>query len=358
MQITIIGTGNMARGIGTRAVAGGHDVTVVGTEPEKAQALAGELGGSARAGERVEGDVVVLAVPYAAAADVVKTYGDQLDGKVVVDITNPVDLNTFEPLQVEGSGAQQIASAAASGASRRSTRRSPARSSWARSPASRSTCSSPATTRTPSARSPSSPRAAGCGPSPPGRSRGRASSRRSAICTWRSSSRSAPASARQSRSSRRRGEASLGRLGAGLGLGLREAAARVVALGARRARAGRDDALGLRGARDRLDGDEVGRLQGADVGGEVEVAEADRVVPDAVQPGRTGGPRVDHGDRPVARHVLAVVVAGKDRERAVLAAGAQRRREPLGESVLVHEDDVGATVEGVEPAQERAVGAL
>ena len=116
MQITIIGTGNMGRAIGTRAVAGGHDVRVVGTEPEKAQALAGELGGSAHAGERVEGDVVVLAVPYAAAADVVKTYGDQLDGKVVVDITNPIDLNTFEPLQVEGSGAQQIASAAPSGA--------------------------------------------------------------------------------------------------------------------------------------------------------------------------------------------------------------------------------------------------
>jgi 8-hydroxy-5-deazaflavin:NADPH oxidoreductase len=116
MQITIIGTGNMARGIGTRALAGGHDVTLVGTEPEKAQALAGELGGSARAGESVEGDVVILAVPYAAAADIVRTYGDQLDGKVVVDITNPVDLNTFEPLQVEGSGAQQIAAAAPGGA--------------------------------------------------------------------------------------------------------------------------------------------------------------------------------------------------------------------------------------------------
>jgi NADPH-dependent F420 reductase len=116
MQITIIGTGNMGRGIGTRAVAGGHDVTVVGTEPEKAQALAGELGGSARAGESVEGDVVILAVPYAAAADIVRSYGDQLDGKVVVDITNPVDLNTFEPLQVEGSGAQQIAAAAPGGA--------------------------------------------------------------------------------------------------------------------------------------------------------------------------------------------------------------------------------------------------
>jgi 8-hydroxy-5-deazaflavin:NADPH oxidoreductase len=116
MQITIIGTGNMARGIGTRAVAGGHDVTLVGTEPEKAEALAGELGGSARAGESVEGDVVVLAVPYAAAAHIVRSYGDQLDGKVVVDITNPVDLNTFEPLQVEGSGAQQIAAAAPGGA--------------------------------------------------------------------------------------------------------------------------------------------------------------------------------------------------------------------------------------------------
>jgi 8-hydroxy-5-deazaflavin:NADPH oxidoreductase len=116
MQITIIGTGNMARGIGTRTLAGGHDVTLVGTEPEKAQALAGELGGSARAGESVEGDVVILAVPYAAAADIVRTYGDQLDGKVVVDITNPVDLNTFEPLQVEGSGAQQIAAAAPGGA--------------------------------------------------------------------------------------------------------------------------------------------------------------------------------------------------------------------------------------------------
>ena len=59
---------------------------------------------------------MVLAIWYAAVDDVLGRYGDQLDGKVVVDITNPVDLNTFEPLQFEGSGAQQIASAAPSGA--------------------------------------------------------------------------------------------------------------------------------------------------------------------------------------------------------------------------------------------------
>jgi predicted dinucleotide-binding enzyme len=116
MQITIVGTGNMARGIGARALAGGHDVTFVGTDPEKAKALAGELGGSAGAGERVEGDLVVLAVPYTAAADIVREHAGDLAGKVVVDITNPVDLTTFEPLPVEGSGAQEIAAAAPSGA--------------------------------------------------------------------------------------------------------------------------------------------------------------------------------------------------------------------------------------------------
>ena len=46
MQITIIGTGNMARGIATRALAGGHTVTLLGTSAEKAQVLADELSGA------------------------------------------------------------------------------------------------------------------------------------------------------------------------------------------------------------------------------------------------------------------------------------------------------------------------
>ena len=40
MQITIIGTGNMARGIATRALAGGNAVTLLGTSADKAQTLA------------------------------------------------------------------------------------------------------------------------------------------------------------------------------------------------------------------------------------------------------------------------------------------------------------------------------
>jgi NADPH-dependent F420 reductase len=119
MDITIVGTGNMARGIATRALAGGHAVRLLGTEEAKAQEAAAQLSGDVRTGtvgDALEGDVVVLAVWYHALDDVVQRYRDQLDGKVVVDITNPVDLNTFEPLQVEGSGAQQIAAAAPGGA--------------------------------------------------------------------------------------------------------------------------------------------------------------------------------------------------------------------------------------------------
>jgi 8-hydroxy-5-deazaflavin:NADPH oxidoreductase len=115
MDITIIGTGNMARGIATRALAGGHTVTLLGTETDKAQALAGELSGEVRAGQvgdPLAGDVVVLAVWYQAVEDVLGRYGDQLDGKVVVDITNPVDPTTYAPLTIAaGSVAQEIAAA-------------------------------------------------------------------------------------------------------------------------------------------------------------------------------------------------------------------------------------------------------
>ena len=113
MDITIIGTGNMARGIATRALAGDNRVTLLGTSIEKAQALADELSGDVRAGQvgdPLAGDVVVLAVWYQAVGDVLRRYEGELDGKVVVDITNPVDTETYAPLRIEaGSVAQEIA---------------------------------------------------------------------------------------------------------------------------------------------------------------------------------------------------------------------------------------------------------
>jgi NADPH-dependent F420 reductase len=113
MDVTIIGTGNMGRGIATRALAGGHAVTLLGTELGNAQTLAGELSGDVRAGvvgDELRGDVVVLAVWYQALDDVLARYRDQLNGKVVVDITNPIDTASFTPLSVPaGSAAQEVA---------------------------------------------------------------------------------------------------------------------------------------------------------------------------------------------------------------------------------------------------------
>ena len=120
MEITIIGTGKMGRGIASLALAGGHSVTLLGTEADKAQSLADELSGDARAGtvgDPLAGDVIVLAIWYPdAVSDVLAKYGDQLDGKVIVDITNPIDTASFEPLEIEAGSAAQDIAARASGA--------------------------------------------------------------------------------------------------------------------------------------------------------------------------------------------------------------------------------------------------
>ncbi len=101
MKVTIVGAGNMGRGIGTRVVAGGHEVEIVDRDATEAHKLAGELGGAATAldpGARFGGQLVVFAVYYPGIKDAVQQYADQLASKVVVDITNPVDTQTWDRL--------------------------------------------------------------------------------------------------------------------------------------------------------------------------------------------------------------------------------------------------------------------
>lgn len=96
-HISIIGTGNMGQAIAAVAGRGGHTVTLVGKDDTDARL----------------GDVVVLAVPYPALADIVATRGAELAGRIVVDITNPVDFATFDSLTVaaDGSAAAELAAA-------------------------------------------------------------------------------------------------------------------------------------------------------------------------------------------------------------------------------------------------------
>jgi predicted dinucleotide-binding enzyme len=126
MNVTIIGAGNMGRGIGTRAVAGGHSVTFVDANPEVAEKTAADVKNSAKKGAKVStaslgdvvlGDVVVLAVWYGTNIEIAKQLGAKLAGKVVVDIANPLNA-TYDGLATapSSSSAEDLAKAVASGA--------------------------------------------------------------------------------------------------------------------------------------------------------------------------------------------------------------------------------------------------
>ncbi|MFI5937495.1 NADPH-dependent F420 reductase [Actinoplanes sp. NPDC051494] len=95
-HISIIGTGNMGQAISGLVTKGGNTVETVN---------------STQSGNPVTGDIVVLAVPYGSVAEVVAQRGTQLAGKIVVDITNPLDFATFDGLTVpaDGSAAAEIA---------------------------------------------------------------------------------------------------------------------------------------------------------------------------------------------------------------------------------------------------------
>lgn len=83
---TIFGTGNMGTAIagilskgGATAVTLSHDEAATAT---------------------VQGDVVVLAVPYPAVDEIIAKHREALAGKTIIDITNPLNFDTFDELVV------------------------------------------------------------------------------------------------------------------------------------------------------------------------------------------------------------------------------------------------------------------
>jgi len=118
--ISIIGAGSMAAAIAGRIAQAGYTVEVASRDPAKTQALADRLAAGATTGTYgmvPAGDIVILAVPYTGAAAVVADYGDALDGKVIIDITNPVATDLSGLVTPHGSsGAQEIAKGLPAGA--------------------------------------------------------------------------------------------------------------------------------------------------------------------------------------------------------------------------------------------------
>lgn len=90
MKVTVIGSGNMGSGFVKQLKKAGHDVRVTGRNAEKAQQLAVLHGARAvSAAEAAASDVLILATGYSDAVPALKALG-ALDGKVVVDVTNPL----------------------------------------------------------------------------------------------------------------------------------------------------------------------------------------------------------------------------------------------------------------------------
>lgn len=97
-HLSILGTGNMGQAIAAVAGKGGHTIQLLGENDVDSQ---------------ISGDIVVLAVPYPAVSAVIAQRGESLAGKIVVDITNPLNFETFDSLVVpaDSSAAAEIAAA-------------------------------------------------------------------------------------------------------------------------------------------------------------------------------------------------------------------------------------------------------
>jgi NADPH-dependent F420 reductase len=97
-HVSIIGRGNMGQAISGVVSKGGNTVELFGHDDKDREAT---------------GEIVVLAVPHPAVKQVLAERAEELAGKIVVDITNPLNFETFDGLVVppDGSAAAEIAAA-------------------------------------------------------------------------------------------------------------------------------------------------------------------------------------------------------------------------------------------------------
>lgn len=83
---TIFGRGNMGTAIAGVLTKGGATVEHIGSADSDIATI--------------NGDVVILAVPYPAVESIIASHKDALAGKTVIDITNPLNFETFDSLVV------------------------------------------------------------------------------------------------------------------------------------------------------------------------------------------------------------------------------------------------------------------
>ena len=95
-KIGILGDGNVGSALARGLKRAGHEVRAVGEDPAAIRDVA------------AWGEIVILAVPFGAIDDVVKTAGEALSGKTVIDVTNALDDNMNLAIGHTTSGAEEL----------------------------------------------------------------------------------------------------------------------------------------------------------------------------------------------------------------------------------------------------------
>jgi predicted dinucleotide-binding enzyme len=94
MKVAIIGSGNVGKALGGSIARAGHDVVITASDPEHAKAAAEQIGATPAVTNRdavADADVVILAVWYSTAVgEVAPEIAEAANGRVIVDVTNPV----------------------------------------------------------------------------------------------------------------------------------------------------------------------------------------------------------------------------------------------------------------------------
>ncbi len=102
--VAVIGTGNMGRGLAQVLSAAGHQVVLGSRQEERAIQVARELGEGIEGRENVEAvreaQVCFLAIPFRENNETLRELKEQLAGKIVVDISNPLN-NAYDGLITE-----------------------------------------------------------------------------------------------------------------------------------------------------------------------------------------------------------------------------------------------------------------
>lgn len=96
-KVAIIGMGNIGKAVATNLIKGNHPIILASRDSEKAKSLAAQLGSLATAKEIAiaiqEAEVIIPAISFNTLKEFFQTYSTELEGKIIVDVSNPIAPN-------------------------------------------------------------------------------------------------------------------------------------------------------------------------------------------------------------------------------------------------------------------------